>query len=56
MEEEKKDLRAVVNLLEKNGYHVFKAEEESMDALTAIKYRSGTIHLRIAPYEESKKC
>jgi predicted transcriptional regulator len=52
MEKEKSSIQEVVNLLEDNGFHVFKAEEETPDELTARKYRKGTILLRIVRDED----
>jgi hypothetical protein len=45
--EEKSDIQAVVDLLEANGYHVFKAEEEMISPGNP----SGAINLQIAPRE-----
>jgi hypothetical protein len=46
---EKSDIQQVVDLLEANSFHVFKAEEEASDMFTARINRAGTILLRVAP-------
>ncbi|MDR0584596.1 MAG: hypothetical protein LBG57_09655 [Treponema sp.] len=51
-DKEKSRIQTVIDLLEENGFHVFKAEEEKPDELTGWKYRRGTILLRIVPGEE----
>ena len=46
-------IQKIVDLLEENGYHVFKAEEEidERDGICGTA-PSGVIQLRIAPYRE----
>jgi hypothetical protein len=55
MEQNKKsDIQRIVDLLEVNDFHVFKAEEEAGDMFTARINRAGTILLRVAPLTRRK--
>jgi len=49
---EKSELQKIVDLLEQNGYHVFKAEEEVIEDGGCRGHPTGAIQLRIAPYRE----
>ena len=54
--EEKTNIQKVVDLLEANGFHVFKAEEILPNWLTGKVNNQGAISLLIAPYKEKEKC
>ena len=51
-DKEKSRIQTAIDLLEENGFHVFKAEEEVPDELTAFRYNGRTILLRIVLKEE----
>jgi hypothetical protein len=53
-QKEKSEIQKVVDLLEDNGYHVFKAAEEGIDENTA-DFNHGIIQLRIIPWKIVKK-
>jgi hypothetical protein len=46
---EKSEIMQVVDLLTRNGYHIFKAEEVPSDYFTARINSKGVIHLTITP-------
>ncbi|MDR1128839.1 MAG: hypothetical protein LBL20_05965 [Treponema sp.] len=49
---EKSEIQKAVDLLEGNGYHVFKIEEELVDRGIASGRPTGAIQIWIAPKEE----
>jgi hypothetical protein len=51
---DKTEIQSVVDLLEGNGYHVFKAEEEVAEKGVCIGNPTGTIQLRIARYRDKE--
>jgi predicted transcriptional regulator len=54
-DKEKAEIQRVVELLEENGYHVFKAEEAPSDIFTANINRKGVIHLTITPKKNKEE-
>ena len=53
VEQKKSDIQKVVDMLEENGFYVLSAEQEGPSKYT-LKYKNGTILLRISPKEDRK--
>jgi hypothetical protein len=49
---ERTAIQKAIDLLEENGFYVFKAEEERPNEWTVRKFKKGVIVLRITPRED----
>jgi hypothetical protein len=54
-DKEKTKLQTAIDLLEENGFHVFKAEEETPSDRSILQHGKRTILLRIIRHEDMRK-